>query len=192
VEVLDNPVDEDCNGIPEEDPDRDRDGWPRPADCNDADRAIHPGVAERPGDRVDEDCDGRPEPYPVSATTAGLTATRTSGRVRLLALRVSALAGGETVVVSCRPKPRCSSRLSVRRTIARPTRLLKLDRAVAFRWVRYGGELRVRVERPGYATRDIRWAMRRKGRVPWKARTVCELPARGGPDRNCDGWPDRP
>jgi hypothetical protein len=41
-----------------EDLDLDRDGSPRPADCNDADRAIHPGAVDRRDDGVDQDCSG--------------------------------------------------------------------------------------------------------------------------------------
>jgi hypothetical protein len=38
--------------------DRDRDGFQRPADCNDNDTAIRTGVLHIPDDNVDENCDG--------------------------------------------------------------------------------------------------------------------------------------
>lgn len=37
--------------------DNDRDGYPLPADCNDADPAIHPGASESCNNGVDDDCD---------------------------------------------------------------------------------------------------------------------------------------
>jgi hypothetical protein len=38
--------------------DGDHDGYYRPADCQDANPAIHPGVVDQPEDGVDEDCSG--------------------------------------------------------------------------------------------------------------------------------------
>ena len=61
----DNDIDEDCSGADAIDPDRDRDGVARPADCNDANPFIRPGALDIPGDRVDEDCSGadaKPKP----------------------------------------------------------------------------------------------------------------------------------
>jgi Putative metal-binding motif len=58
IEILDNAIDEDCNGVAEQDPDRDRDGVPRPADCNDGNPAISPSATEILDNAVDENCDG--------------------------------------------------------------------------------------------------------------------------------------
>jgi hypothetical protein len=41
-----------------EDLDLDRDGSPRPGDCDDGDPARHPGVPDRPDDGIDQDCAG--------------------------------------------------------------------------------------------------------------------------------------
>jgi hypothetical protein len=38
--------------------DADRDGYASPADCNDANAAVHPGAYDLPDNRIDEDCSG--------------------------------------------------------------------------------------------------------------------------------------
>jgi hypothetical protein len=60
-EILDNGVDEDCNGISELDLDRDRDGFLRDRDCNDSNPSISPGAGEILDNDVDEDCNGAKE-----------------------------------------------------------------------------------------------------------------------------------
>jgi MYXO-CTERM domain-containing protein len=49
-------VDTDCDG---NDDDADGDGVGLGADCDDADPAVSPEVAERGGNGLDDDCDGR-------------------------------------------------------------------------------------------------------------------------------------
>ena len=58
TEIIDNAVDEDCDGIAAVDLDHDDDGWSRPGDCDDEALAINPGAAEVPDNDVDENCDG--------------------------------------------------------------------------------------------------------------------------------------
>jgi hypothetical protein len=56
-DILENGVDENCDGADARNLDRDGDGFPIPIDCNDANAAIHPGVVEVRGNDVDENCD---------------------------------------------------------------------------------------------------------------------------------------
>ena len=66
VEIPDNGVDENCDGVVKYTTDADGDGHDKqgvpgskaPYDCNDGDRAINPGAAEMPDNDVDENCDG--------------------------------------------------------------------------------------------------------------------------------------
>jgi len=63
VDILENGVDEDCDGADDRNFDRDGDGFPVPGDCNDANAAIRPGALEIRGNAVDENCDRRAEPF---------------------------------------------------------------------------------------------------------------------------------
>jgi streptogramin lyase len=45
--------------------DADGDGFPEGVDCNDANRRIHPGATDVPGDRIDQDCSGRDARFPL-------------------------------------------------------------------------------------------------------------------------------
>ena len=49
-------------------PDVDNDGVPAPADCDDRNAAVRPGLPDKPGNRVDEDCSGRDAPFARIAT----------------------------------------------------------------------------------------------------------------------------
>ena len=62
-EVFDNGVDENCDGRDNPNLDRDRDGFPQPADCDDGNAKIHPGAREIRGNKVDENCDRRAAPF---------------------------------------------------------------------------------------------------------------------------------
>jgi hypothetical protein len=57
-EILDNDVDENCDGVKGVNLDRDGDGVQRPADCDDANPGIRPGANDVPNNNVDEDCNG--------------------------------------------------------------------------------------------------------------------------------------
>ena len=63
AEVLDNGIDENCDGRDNPNLDRDADGFPQPGDCNDANPAVRPNVPEIRGNAVDENCDRRADPF---------------------------------------------------------------------------------------------------------------------------------
>jgi hypothetical protein len=60
VEICDNAIDEDCNGIVDvcNPVDGDGDGFFTPADCDDTNASINPSAAEICGNNIDEDCSG--------------------------------------------------------------------------------------------------------------------------------------
>jgi hypothetical protein len=60
VEIPNNAVDENCDGITAQDADGDNYlAPPAGQDCNDGDQSIHPAATEVAGDGIDQDCDGK-------------------------------------------------------------------------------------------------------------------------------------
>ena len=86
VDIPDNGIDEDCNGVDAVNNDRDGDGSPRPQDCNDTNPSIHPGAREVIGNTVDENCDGVIEPYPPLVGSVAGTWSRAGSRTRNVTL----------------------------------------------------------------------------------------------------------
>jgi hypothetical protein len=64
VDVPDDGIDQNCDGVDAVNLDRDGDGYNRPGDCNDADPKIHPQAHDIAGNKIDEDCSDGPAPYP--------------------------------------------------------------------------------------------------------------------------------
>ena len=102
IDMLDDGIDQNCDGADATDLDRDRDGVPAPVDCDDGNPAAHPGARERRGNRVDEDCNGRAEPFEL-VTNGVPNAWTTQGSVtRNLQLGVRDVRRNMTIELRCR------------------------------------------------------------------------------------------
>lgn len=149
--------------------DDDGDGHFLPADCDDANPAIHPGAEDVPGNGVDEDCSGAdapivvlvPQPSPSPAPTPTPTSTprptakpklaftlnyfmRASKRsTRFTTLSVKGVPRGATVTVTCTGGcPRRSQTFRNKRGTFALT-------GYRHRAIRAGAKLTIKVTRPG-------------------------------------------
>ena len=158
VDVPDDGVDQDCDGLDATNPDRDGDGVPRPADCDDGDARAAPGLPERRGNRRDEDCNGRAEPFLV-VDNGVPNAWGTSGAVtRNLRLGVRDVRKGMRVQLRCRGGGCPFARRD--RAVKRRARLLDLHPLIARARLRAGARLELRILRRESIGKVVRYSFR--------------------------------
>jgi hypothetical protein len=178
--VPDNGIDEDCSGVDAVNADRDRDGTPRPQDCNDADAAVRPGAAERLGNDADENCDGRIDPFPpILGSVRNAWDRRGTGTVNL---RLSArrLARNTAVEMRCSGR-RCPFKV-VRRKVTRRNQTINLHSSFRDRALPRGTRIEVRLTLPNRIGRVLRYTMGRPGEAPG-VQFLCLAP--GGRPAGC-------
>jgi Putative metal-binding motif len=159
-DIPDNGIDEDCNGADAIDPDRDRDGVPRPADCNDNNPFIRPGAQDIPGNKVDEDCSGADKPQLTRATVTRTFET-TGAVTRVKALAVTRAPKGMTVSLKC-TGPGCPSALrNGKRVKVKKARKVNLLSFVRKSRLRPGALLEIRALETDAISLVERFTMRR-------------------------------
>ena len=174
VDILDDGIDQNCDGADATDLDRDRDGAPRPIDCDDGNPAARPGTREKRGNRVDEDCNGRAEPFAL-VTNGVPNAWVTQGAgTRNLRLGVRDVRTGMTVELRCRGGG-CPFAKRIRH-IKKRQRLLDLHPLLASAVLRPGAVLELRIKRREAIGKVIRYSVR-NGAVP-RSRALCLPPGK--------------
>lgn len=155
-DIVNNAVDENCDGYRDFDRDGDRylvtepvrNPLPNNWDCNDANPRIHPGARDVPGNRLNEDCVGRPRPAGLIPTTTSINYAPAGAGLRPTKLVLKRLLKGSRVVASCKGVG-CPPR-GVKRKIKRRTRKLSLVGAFRNVRLRTGSQLQVKVLPPNF------------------------------------------
>jgi Putative metal-binding motif len=180
VDIPDDGIDQNCDGVDAVNLDRDGDGENRPGDCNDSNPKIHHGATDIPGNKIDEDCAGGPAPFPRLDST--ITTSWRFDPFRFTKLRVIRPVAGSRVEIRCdgRGCPFERARVKVKKTRATQSVLgEKLKRARLKR----GAVLEVRITKPGFVGFMRRYTVRSGTKDPVR-RDFC-LPASGGKPQRC-------
>jgi Putative metal-binding motif len=162
VDIPDNRIDEDCNGVDAVNNDRDGDGSPRPQDCNDTNRSIHPGAREVIGNTVDENCDGVIEPYPPLIGSVAGTWSRAGSRTRNVTLVAKGFAFRTVITLTCTGAPQCP-RGTITRRVGRARHAVNLHLVLAGRSFPKRARIVLRFTRNARVGRELRYQMSTPG-----------------------------
>jgi hypothetical protein len=173
VDIVENGIDENCDGADARNLDRDADGFPIPADCNDAAPAIHPGVLEIRGNQVDENCDSRAPGFALlrSLVSSNWRVGRRVTRLRTLIVRNAP--AGARIAVRCQGDG-CPFKRTKRATVPRDLAPVSLRRFFGKAKLRRGARVRVTVTAPAFVGRTYTYRIK-VGEVP-ATTIVCTQP----------------
>jgi hypothetical protein len=160
-------------------PDVDDDGIPTPADCNDGNPAIRPGLRDTPGNRIDEDCLAGDAPFARVHTDVQWTAKPSRRWTRFERLSLNGIPAAATVELRCRGRAqRCFAgvyRVHVKHGAAR----LNLLRPLRGRRLKRGARLELRVRAPESIAKVVTFDIR-ANRLPRTTR-LCLAPGQLAP-----------
>jgi hypothetical protein len=183
VDVFDNGVDENCDGVDAQNPDRDGDGTLNTDDCSPLDPRIHPGAKDAPENGVNEDCKGGDAQFQLLPTSPRAFFGRAPGGYTVVKLSLRDVPKGLRIEIRCRATRGCAAK---RRTVTRATR----KRRASYALPRFtsgalprGSVLEIRVSKPGFVGRRFRWGPRMTGRDVPLFTELCVKPGRRKPYR---------
>src|SRR5262249_3959403 len=157
--------------------DKDGDGIPVTADCDDNNANVRPGAQDIPGNGIDEDCTGGDATFPKLTAEVGLTSAAFPAFTKVLRLRVTSLTGGETVLVTCKlPKGKKTRKKSgcpfTRKSQKAKLAELRFDSAFKDFKLPAGTTLEVTVTRSGSIGRFFSAVMRNR-KAPKTTKKFC-------------------
>jgi FG-GAP-like repeat/Putative metal-binding motif len=161
--------------------DADGDGVQTPADCNDADRTIHPGAPDKPGDKIDQDCNGRDARFPLlQRRIEAFSATYPQGRyTTFTSMTVKPVRRGDRLRLTCKG-PGCEmGRKTIK--VRKNARKLSLLRRLKGAKLRKGAVVQLRITRPETIGRVGKWQIRAP-KTP-KSTRACLRPGAKKPSR---------
>jgi hypothetical protein len=161
VDIPDDGIDQNCDGVDATNLDRDHDGFPRPQDCDDTNAAIHPGAFEVIGNTVDENCDGIVAPFPPLTGSVSGTWTQVGHRTRNLTLQAKGFPHGTVIRVSCTGSGACPK--AVKKTVPRTHRTVNLHTALGRRALPKQAKLVLTITHPSRVGRELRYSLATPG-----------------------------
>jgi hypothetical protein len=173
LEILDNGIDENCDGLDAHNLDRDGDGFPVPADCDDANPKIHPGAREIRGNKVDENCDHIAEPFGLLRSLVSVSWQFAPRYMRLASLVVRNAPRGASIKVGCRGGG-CPFRKTKSAKVKRDLKAVSFSRFFMGARLRTGARVKVGVTASGLVGRTYTYRVS-TGQVP-SASIVCRRP----------------
>jgi Ca2+-binding RTX toxin-like protein len=182
-EIVNNAVDENCDG--RADLDRDLDGVKAPPggrDCDDANRRIKPGAREIPGNKKDENCDGKADPFPLLGSSVGALFITIGGDTRFTDFFVRTARRGSKIRLLC-SGPGCRWKAKTVK-VKRNRRKVNLMHQVRGLVLHPGARFDVRITKRATIGGAIRITVR-SGKPPDR-RASCLFPGRTRP-RRCPG-----
>ena len=166
AEIVNNDVDENCDGVKESDRDGDGSRVPgSPADCDDNNPARSPLEPEVPGNTVDENCDNTVTPYPsMPSRVAPVFDTRKG--IKLVSLSVFNSRKGSTLTIRCQGRGCRFGSKSVKITQAKKELRLEKRLTKRQRSFKPRQRLTLTLSGPGWSTRVKVFTMRGKHKFP--------------------------
>jgi hypothetical protein len=165
-------------------PDVDNDGLPAPADCNDGNPAIRPGLPDKPGNNVDENCDGADTPFGRVITPVQSLFSTSNGRTRVLRLRVVDVPAGARIELRCKGGGKRGCFRGVKRfRVPRGAAAKNVRGPVKNRVLKSKAVLELRVLVPDTIGKVVRYRMRSGNRLPVST-LLCLKPGSSRP-RKC-------
>jgi hypothetical protein len=165
-------------------PDVDNDGIAAPADCNDGDANIRPGLPDKPGNRIDENCDGQNTPFGHVITPVQSLFSTSVGRTRVLRLRVVDVPAGAVIQLRCKGGKKRACFKGVKRfRVPRGAAAKNVRKPLQGRRLKARAVLELRVLVPDAIAKVVRYTMRSGSRLP-TSKLLCMKPG-GKRPRKC-------
>ena len=173
VDILENGVDENCDGADARNLDRDGDGFPIPIDCNDANAAIHPGALEIRGNQVDENCDNLAKGFGLLRSLVSTNWQFGQTFTRLRALVVRNAPAGSRITVTCKGGG-CPFKGTKRASVPRALKPVSLRRFFGNAKLKKNARVSVKVTAREFVGRTYTYRIK-LGELP-DSRIVCTPP----------------
>jgi hypothetical protein len=178
VDIPDDGIDQNCDGVDATNLDRDHDGFPRPQDCDDTNPAVHPGAREVIGNAVDENCDRIVAPFPPLTGSVAGTWTQVGRSTRNVTLVAKGFPHRTVIRFSCTGSRACPK--AVTKTVKRSGGKVNLHAVLGRRALPRTAKLVLSITHARRIGRELRYSLATPG-LP-NMEFLCKPPGgRAGP-----------